>query len=108
MTWSKENSPPLASNPGKYLTVGNGLIITSVDLTTDTGVYVCSGSNGMKQATDKVECMYSYNQRICEDNYTLMRIVQTFVWNTVANTFKQIRYKISTKLAIYDGTGAGF
>lgn len=57
-SWSKTNSPPLSGNPGKYLLVGDGLIVTSVDLATDTGVYVCNGTNGNKQGSDKVVCMY--------------------------------------------------
>ncbi|CAC5362922.1 HMCN [Mytilus coruscus] len=56
-SWSKTYSPPLSGNPGKYLLVGDGLIVTSVDLVTDTGVYVCNGTDGNKQGSDKVNSL---------------------------------------------------
>lgn len=54
LTWSKLNSAPLSANPGKFLAVGDGLIVTGVDKDTDNGVYVCNGTDGKQHASDKV------------------------------------------------------
>ena len=53
LAWSKKFSPSLSANPQKYLLVGDGLIITSVDLATDTGAYVCKGTDGNQKSSDK-------------------------------------------------------
>ncbi|XP_071140351.1 neural cell adhesion molecule L1-like protein [Mytilus edulis] len=68
-SWSKTNSPPLSGNPGKFLLVGDGLIVTSVDLATDTGVYVCNGTNGNKQGSDKVVLYKDMGQLNCSTTF---------------------------------------
>lgn len=54
ISWTKQGSQPLSSFGGKYLALGNGeLIITTVDVNTDTGIYICTANNGQGNATDK-------------------------------------------------------
>lgn len=60
LTWQKVNSSPLNSNPSKYLMLPNGnLIITGFNWETDTGLYLCNGTNTQGTAGDYTLGEYS-------------------------------------------------
>ena len=53
LTWQKVGSSPLASDPSKYIMLANGnLIITGFNTDTDTGYYICNGTNTQGTAGD--------------------------------------------------------
>uniref|UniRef100_K1QDD0 Hemicentin-1 n=1 Tax=Magallana gigas TaxID=29159 RepID=K1QDD0_MAGGI len=53
LTWQKVDSSPLNSDPSKYIMLPNGnLIITGFNSETDTGYYVCNGTNTQGTAGD--------------------------------------------------------
>ncbi|XP_060596741.1 peroxidasin homolog [Ruditapes philippinarum] len=71
-TWSKLGAAPLAGN-SKYIALSGGnLIISGPSLTTDTGVFECSGKNRNGNATDSVIVYKALGQIKCTDKFTDM------------------------------------
>ncbi|KAK3094676.1 hypothetical protein FSP39_004806 [Pinctada imbricata] len=71
LSWSKKGDPSaITGNPGKFLPLQNGaLVITSVDMDKDSGVYMCNGSNGQETGGDSTILYKDLGNMTCSTRF---------------------------------------